>query len=240
MLSEMAKQDIVYLNGLGKRQLTPDEIVTIHELAQDALEGAASSDGACAPRVAWAGGVAIFEPSCAAMAWLRTFAREWWIDKSLEIATCWVCANGNKSNSFFDAFASEPVARKAIEDWQKTLACTYAQLISATSFAVSGPHSLIAEDDEKTTEYDVAVEFSMRCPFAEAVHTAVAQGVGVSVDEVSKHPRRIIQSMLLRKIQYDVALAGGKAASLNNLNRGALARYNAYVKRIEDKLNGQG
>ena len=240
MISDMAKEDIAYLQSLGGRPLTASEIVTIHELAQDALDGAHAADCASAPRVAWCCGVAIFEPSCAAMSWLRTVAHEWWHGVSLELATCWACANGSKGGDFFAKYTDEAYTRSIIECWQKSLSCTYSQLLVATSYALNGPLSLVDDADEKTTAYDIETEFSTRCPFAESIHAAIAAAVGTSIEELSKHPRRIIQSMMLRKMQYDVALRGGKPSSVSGPNRHALTRYNDYVAKLEKELNVEG
>ena len=89
MLSEMAAEDIKYLEGLGVT-LTPGQIVRLNDLALRVTHGKASADFLHAPRVAWIGTEHVFhEPTIAMCMWLRDYASQWWSGDKMLIATAW-------------------------------------------------------------------------------------------------------------------------------------------------------
>ena len=208
MLSEMCKEDIAYLTGQGVT-LSPAQIIRLNDLALATEFGSESSLFIHAPRVAWAGSTAIFEPSIQLHVWFRDFASVWWATpQSLNLASAWACAHSNRKG-WFSQWTDEAATRKAIEAWQRTLDCTPAQLDNAVNYAVNGTPKEAADGSQDEAQIPDG------CPYADIIADSIAAGLGVSVAELETQPRRMLKETLKRWMKNKVALAGGKVDSVD-------------------------
>lgn len=232
MLAAMAAEDIKHLQGLGVA-LTPGQIVRINDLALRATRGAEGANFAHAPRVAWAGPVPLFEPTIQAEMWLRDLAAVWWCGASLQIATAWASAHAPETG-FFAQWTDERKTRRAIEAWQRTLACTADQLWAALEYALTGI-------PRETADASPADAWLDGCPYSEILADAIACGIGATVAELRTLPPRTATDIIARWTRNQVALAGGAPSNLKCPRD--IDAYEDYVKSLEpkgDAADGQG
>lgn len=234
MLSKMAEEDIKYLQGLGVT-LTPSQIVRLNSLALQVEFGPESSSFIHAPRVAWASGTPLFEPTIQVQIWLRDFALTWWDNDALTLALAWACAHARESDGYFLSWTDERKTRKEIERWQRGLTCTFGQLTIALDYALNGVPQDKQEASQDTPEQHDG------CPYTDIIADAMAAGLGVSVSELQTMPRRVVFESLRRWMKNRIALAGGNPDSL--VSSGATMAYCAYEDYLtsitpENKPNG--
>ena len=174
MLSEMAGEDIKYLEGLGVT-LTPAQIVRLNDLALRVTQGKASADFLHAPRVAWIGTEHVFhEPTIAMCMWLRDYASQWWSGDQMLIATAWASSQC-RVRGVFDRHTDKSTAEREIKKWRKSLVCTERQMLAAIMYVIEG--------DESKPECQIAAEDVLigGCPYTDRIADAVAAGVGATM-----------------------------------------------------------
>ena len=226
MLSEMAAEDIKYLEGLGVT-LTPGQIVRLNDLALRVTHGKASADFLHAPRVAWIGSDHVFhEPTIAMCMWLRDYAAQWWSGDKMLIATAWASSQC-RVRGVFDRHTEKSTAEREIKQWRKSLVCTERQMLAAIMYVIEG--------DESKPECQVDAEDVLigGCPYTDRIADAVAAGVGATIEELEAKPIRIVEEIITRWARHQMAKAGAKAdVSIRGRNKDFEA-YQAYVSELE-------
>lgn len=227
----MAREDIELLQSQGII-LTIEQIVILNALALRVERGPESADLVRAPRVAWAGSTPLYEPTIAAERWLDTFGLHWWHGRSAALATAWACANCAAPGFFIDK-TDERRVRSLIQDWQDGLDCTVGQLFTALAYAVDGGDVDVAEATETPPQAPIAFD---GCPYQSLISDALAAGLGVSVGELSQHPRRILSDILHRWLLNQAALHGGDPAKLDaRASTRAYVAYDDYMQTLKPK-----
>lgn len=226
MLSEMAAEDIKYLEGLGVT-LTPGQIVRLNDLALRVTHGKASADFLHAPRVAWIGSEHVFhEPTIAMCMWLRDYASQWWSGDKLLIATAWASSQC-RVRGVFDRYTDKRTAEREIKKWRKTLVCTERQMWAAVMYVIEGDES---KPEGQIDADDVLIG---GCPYTDRIADAVAAGVGATIEELESKPIRIVEEIITRWARHQMAMAGAKAdVSIRGRNKDFEA-YQAYVSELE-------
>ena len=226
MLSEMAAEDIKYLEGLGVT-LTPGQIVRLNDLALRVTHGKASADFLHAPRVAWIGTEHVFhEPTIAMCMWLRDYASQWWSGDMMLIATAWASSQC-RVRGVFDRHTDKRTAEREIKKWRKTLVCTERQMLAAIMYVIEGDES---KPEGQIDADDVLIG---GCPYTDRIADAVAAGVGATIEELESKPIRIVEEIIMRWARHQLAKAGAKAdVSIRGRNKDFEA-YQAYVSELE-------
>ena len=226
MLSEMAAEDIKYLEGLGVT-LTPGQIVRLNDLALRVTHGKASADFLHAPRVAWIGSEHVFhEPTIAMCMWLRDYASQWWSGDKMLIATAWASSQC-RVRGVFDRYTDKRTAEREIKKWRKTLVCTERQMLAAIMYVIEGDES---KPEGQIDADDVLIG---GCPYTDRIADAVAAGVGATIEELESKPIRIVEEIIMRWARHQLAKAGAKAdVSIRGRNKDFEA-YQAYVSELE-------
>lgn len=226
MLSEMAAEDIKYLEGLGVT-LTPGQIVRLNDLALRVTHGKASADFLHAPRVAWIGTEHVFhEPTIAMCMWLRDYASQWWSGDKMLIATAWASSQC-RVRGVFDRYTDKRTAEREIKKWRKTLVCTERQMLAAIMYVIEGDES---KPEGQIDADDVLIG---GCPYTDRIADAVAAGVGATIEELESRPIRIVEEIIMRWARHQMAMAGAKAdVSIRGRNKDFEA-YQAYVTELE-------
>ena len=226
MLSEMAAEDIKYLEGLGVT-LTPGQIVRLNDLALRVTHGKASADFLHAPRVAWIGSEHVFhEPTIAMCMWLRDYASQWWSGDKMLIATAWASSQC-RVRGVFDRYTDKRTAEREIKKWRKTLVCTERQMLAAIMYVIEGDES---KPEGQIDADDVLIG---GCPYTDRIADAVAAGVGATIEELESKPIRIVEEIIMRWARHQLAKAGAKAdISIRGRNKDFEA-YQAYVTELE-------
>ena len=226
MLSEMAAEDIKYLEGLGVT-LTPCQIVRLNDLALRVTHGKASADFLHAPRVAWIGTEHVFhEPTIAMCMWLRDYASQWWSGDKMLIATAWASSQC-RVRGVFDRYTDKRTAEREIKKWRKTLVCTERQMLAAIMYVIEGDES---KPEGQVDAEDVLIS---GCPYTDRIADAVAAGVGATIEELESKPIRIVEEIIMRWARHQLAKAGAKAdISIRGRNKDFEA-YQAYVTELE-------
>ena len=226
MLSEMAAEDIKYLEGLGVT-LTPGQIVRLNDLALRVTHGKASADFLHAPRVAWIGTEHVFhEPTIAMCMWLRDYASQWWSGDKMLIATAWASSQC-RVRGVFDRYTDKRTAEREIKKWRKSLVCTERQMLAAIMYVIEGDES---KPEGQIDADDVLIG---GCPYTDRIADAVAAGVGATIEELESRPIRIVEEIIMRWARHQMAMAGAKAdVSIRGRNKDFEA-YQAYVSELE-------
>ena len=226
MLSEMAAEDIKYLEGLGVT-LTPGQIVRLNDLALRVTHGKASADFLHAPRVAWIGTEHVFhEPTIAMCMWLRDYASQWWSGDKMLIATAWASSQC-RVRGVFDRYTDKRTAEREIKKWRKSLVCTERQMLAAIMYVIEGDES---KPEGQIDADDVLIG---GCPYTDRIADAVAAGVGATIEELESRPIRIVEEIIMRWARHQMAMAGAKAGvSIRGRNKDFEA-YQAYVSELE-------
>lgn len=226
MLSEMAAEDIKYLEGLGVT-LTPGQIVRLNDLALRVTHGKASADFLHAPRVAWIGSEHVFhEPTIAMCMWLRDYASQWWSGDKMLIATAWASSQC-RVRGVFDRYTDKRTAEREIKKWRKSLVCTERQMLAAIMYVIEGDES---KPEGQIDADDVLIG---GCPYTDRIADAVAAGVGATIEELESKPIRIVEEIIMRWARHQLAKAGAKAdVSIRGRNKDFEA-YQAYVSELE-------
>lgn len=226
MLSEMAAEDIKYLEGLGVT-LTPGQIVRLNDLALRVTHGKASADFLHAPRVAWIGSEHVFhEPTIAMCMWLRDYASQWWSGDKMLIATAWASSQC-RVRGVFDRYTDKRTAEREIKTWRKSLICTERQMLAAIMYVIEGDES---KPEGQIDADDVLIG---GCPYTDRIADAVAAGVGATIEELESKPIRIVEEIIMRWARHQLAKAGAKAdVSIRGRNKDYDA-YQAYVSELE-------
>ena len=226
MLSEMAAEDIKYLEGLGVT-LTPGQIVRLNDLALRVTHGRASADFLHAPRVAWIGSEHVFhEPTIAMCMWLRDYASQWWSGDKMLIATAWASSQC-RVRGVFDRYTDKRTAEREIKKWRKSLVCTERQMLAAIMYVIEGDES---KPEGQIDADDILIG---GCPYTDRIADAVAAGVGATIEELESKPIRIVEEIITRWARHQLAMAGAKTdVSIRGRNKDFEA-YQAYVSELE-------
>ena len=225
MLSEMAAEDIKYLEGLGVT-LTPVQIVKLNDLALKVVRGRHAAEFVHAPRVAWIRGEHVLhEPTIAMGMWLRDYAGQWWDGERLLYATAWASAHCH-TIGFFAGMTDRRTAEKAVTKWRRSLHCTDDQMLCALLYVVEGDAS---RDDHVSVDAAIAEG----CPYTDIIADAVAASLGATIAEMEAKPIRIVEEYVRRWARNQLAMSGAKAdLSIRGRNKDFEA-YQAYVTELE-------
>jgi hypothetical protein len=154
MVSEMAMADIAALEERGLL-LTPHEIIRLNAIALRAATGPRAADLTAAPRVGWAGDVAIRQPTVAAEIWLETEAARWFSGDTFDSATLYAYAHCDIPGFFQrEALRTRQGAEAEIAAWNATLNATGEQLDAALRYAIFGGDP--AEGESAATKHPAA------------------------------------------------------------------------------------
>lgn len=130
MLCQTARAAIDELRSMGVTDLTPDEIVTVSDLARTVENAAASlSGGAARAFPVVVAGVKFMPPTCAAEDWISRFSD---VARSSGLALpfyAYALAHGREPEAFDHATPRD--AAKAVRRWWKALPLTAAEVDSA-------------------------------------------------------------------------------------------------------------
>lgn len=222
MISEMAREDLAALRAEGVR-LTDEQVIRLNSLGLLVERGPHSGEVFAAPRVGWAGPVAIHEPTIQSSRWYVSRACDWWCGDSLFWALAWACAHAPR-RGWFARWQTEGLARAAVERWASALTCTTVQLQTALQYAVSGT----APDDVQPGNRSSASPDG--CPFTDLVNEALAAGLGLTPERIERMPRRAVVDILRRYTANQIALAGGGEVDLDKgAKTAAYVVYDDYL-----------
>lgn len=113
-------EDIIRLNALGLK-----------------LDSSKETTFANAPRIAWAGDVALHQPTCQAELWMLDVGEAVADVKTVDTFWYFACAHA-KIPGFFDSLVDKDKVKKAVKDWYKSLPCTRDELHRAFRYVVYG------------------------------------------------------------------------------------------------------
>lgn len=234
MLSQMAKEDVKALIAEG---IAPsfEQTCTLNALGLLVERGPFAGVVFSAPRVAWAGAVALFEPTIQSQQWYADRATEWWTGQSLFWALAWSCANAPRDR-FFEAWTNEERARHEIQRWASGLSCTVAQLNVALDYAIRGDATPISAPSAPSG----APEAPTGCPHTDLVNEALATGLGLTPERIAVMPRRRVVDILRKWTAGKIALAGGAADLDKGAKTDAYVRYDDYLISIREAAENKG
>ena len=234
MVSQMAKEDVAALIAEG---ITPsfEQCCDLNALGLLVERGPYAGIVYAAPRVAWAGPVAVFEPTIQSEQWYIEKASDWWTGKSLFWALAWACAHAPEEGFFAD-WNDEPKTRSTIEVWGRQLACTPKQLSSALEFVIRG-HDAPPEGTDVPQDDQQAI---MACPHTDLVDDALAAGLGLTPERIAAMPRRRVVGILRKWAENQIAAGGGKADIDKGAKTDAYVRYDDYLIEIRNAAFNKG
>lgn len=234
MVSQMAKEDVEALIAEG---ITPsfEQLVTLNALGLLVERGPFAGVVFTAPRVAWAGTVALFEPTIQSEQWYAEKATAWWTGMSLFWALAWSCAHAPRKR-FFERWQNEGMARAAIQQWGNRLPCTVAQLNRALDFAIRGQDVPPIAPDSPAD----APEAVPACPHTGLIDDALAAGLGLTPERIAAMPRRRIVGILRKWTENQIAMSGGSADIDKGAKTDAYVRYDDYLIAIRTEAANKG
>lgn len=209
--------------------------------------GSEASSLVCAPRIAWLGAIPLYEPTGAVDRWLRDFASFWWCGNSLHVALAWACAHCETAGFFADK-TNEKRVRKLIEAWFRDNNLREYPLATALNYALNGDAVNVdelltqkrTEDGDTETGQGCAFDWG-GCPYQSQVNDALAAGLGVTADELERHPRRIVTDILRRWMIMQAALNGGDPSKLDaHTSTRAYIAYDDYLISLTPKEAAHG
>lgn len=136
MVSPRAVEDLETLREEG---LNPsiEDIVRLNELGL-MLDSGKETTFANAPRIAFAGDIAIHQPTCQVEMWMMEIGEDVSADTdTYNSLWCFACAHA-RTPGFFDTLLSPDAVKKAVKAWYRTVTCTREELSRAFSYAVFG------------------------------------------------------------------------------------------------------
>lgn len=145
MVCQMAMDDI---GLLAERGLTvmPDEIIRLNAIGLRVVSNPACADVVAAPRIGWAGDIAVHQPTVQADVWIETYAQRWFDGDVFASACAFAYAHGRISGFFKrPEMQGRESALAAIGEWNATLAITGDELKAAYDYAVSGNDAAAGE-----------------------------------------------------------------------------------------------
>ena len=138
MVCQMAMDDIGLLAERGLT-LMPDEIIRLNAIGLRVVSNPTCADVVAAPRIGWAGAVAIHQPTVQADVWLDTCAKRWFDGDVFASACAFAYAHG-RERGFFSRpeMQDRESALSEIGEWNAALAVTGEELKAAYDYAVIG------------------------------------------------------------------------------------------------------
>lgn len=230
MTSELAKEDLNDLRAEGL-QPTDEDVIRLHALACRLSDGAETT-AACAPRVAFAGGVVFHEPTIAAWQWFEN-AKDYARAKSEEDwYFAFACANGRRT-WYLQNLIEEKDVNRAVVAWLKTVAATKDEVSRAVYYVTTGLNDITPEktDLKKKTEADKAQGDRERENYAEVerVLREAAASTSLTLGEIMSEPISRLQGMI-----YEANIKAGFEMSRKTAK--AHAEYLATLKAIKARL----
>jgi len=228
MISQMAKEDCLALLAEG---ITPtyEQAVTLNALGLLVERGPFAGVVFTAPRVAWAGTVALFEPTIQSEQWYIEKAAGWWTGKSLFWALAWACAHSTHPR-YFERWQNEGMTRAAIQQWGNRLPCTVAQLTIALDFAIRGNDAPPVASDSPSGE----PEATPACPHTGLIDDALAAGLGLTPERIAAMPRRRVVGLLRKWTANQIAMSGGTVDFDKGSKTDAYVQYDDYLISIRN------
>lgn len=139
MVSPRALEDLETLREEGL-QPSIEDIVRLNALGL-LLDSSQETTFANAPRIGWAGTVAIHQPTCQVEMWMmdvgEVIAED---ERTKDSLWCFACAHARTPDFFVDLYDIKKV-RDAVKSWFRTVTCTREELSRAFWYAVCGDDS---------------------------------------------------------------------------------------------------
>lgn len=145
MVCQMAMDDIGLLSERGLT-LMPEEIIRLNAIGLRVVANPACADVVAAPRIGWAGDIAVHQPTVQADVWIETYAQRWFDGDVFASACAFAYAHG-RVRGFFSRpeMQARESALAAIGEWNAGLAVTGDELKAAYDYAVSGNDAAACE-----------------------------------------------------------------------------------------------
>jgi hypothetical protein len=145
MVCQMAMDDIGLLAERGIA-VTPEEIIRLNAVGLRVASNPSCADVVAAPRIGWAGAVAIHQPTVQADVWLEESAKRWFDGDVFASACAFAYAHG-RDRGFFSRPVMQDRESALIEigKWNAALAVTGEELKAAYDYAVSGNDAAAGE-----------------------------------------------------------------------------------------------
>jgi hypothetical protein len=250
MTNSMAKASIRKLREAGKL-VTDDDVVALHELASGMSKDAIIAQAVNAPRVAWAGDIAIHEPTQQSDWWVDIYASRFFDAKRglLDKVSGFLFGRGLQALAYarafslfhartpgaFDQLTERKVAVEAVGRWVSSLTCTDDELMGACMYATFG-------ESISSVEYPPLTEARSRLDgahkqakeYSALVENAISSGIGLPIEDI----KALASSELYRIIRkYTEAKAAesifGKRAPADLAEQVKSARFKEYIMLIQ-------
>lgn len=236
MISHTAINDIAAIER-GGATVPHETVIRLNALALRAQNCAECADWTAAPRVAFAGGVALYEPSVQSEDWFATCACRWFPSSvgivsgvalrilamrrrlpPLAYARAWSLSVAHVTGAFAGV-RNATEARERVVAWASSLDCTDAALTEACGYALFG-------DDDAGNETDPRRAPEGHSPITKLVNEIVAAGLGLSMADVLALPLSRALDIMVRWTRYRVSMAGAdKEGITKQLQASAWAEY---------------
>jgi hypothetical protein len=250
MTNSMAKSSILKLRDQGKL-VTDDDVVALHELASSMSKDAIIAQAVNAPRVAWAGDIAIHEPTQQSDWWLDIYARHFFdarrglLDKmsgflfgrglqALAYARAYSLCHARTPGAF-NALTERKAAVDAVGKWVSSLTCTDAELMGACMYASFG-------ESIPSVEYPPLSEARSRLDgvkkqekeYNTLVDSAISSGIGLPIEDIkalaSSELYRIIRKYTESKAAESIF---GRRSPADLAEQVKNARFQEYIMLIK-------
>lgn len=144
MFAELAKHDLEKLRAKGINP-TDADVVRLNDLAV-LLERGKETTAANFPRVAFAGNIALHEPTCAALAWWWQYGKDAFADVQSQLRTHYFAMAYARRPEVFRDLTEPKDIRRAVRTWLKGVGATDGELFRAMMYVKCG--EVIAEDPD--------------------------------------------------------------------------------------------
>lgn len=136
MISRLARDDFEDLKAQGLNP-TLEDFDRLNQIALRLTDGAETT---CAnfPRVGWAGDVPFFQPTLAAFAWYHGHAARLAADDETANTFWWFALAHAREPRFFETLRKRDDIEAAVKAWVESLNVTYAEIVRASRYAVTG------------------------------------------------------------------------------------------------------
>lgn len=231
MVSPRAVEDLEALREEGL-QPSIEDIIRLNELGLQ-LDSGKETTFANAPRIGFAGDVAIHQPTCQVEMWMMDIGEDLAADaESYNSIWCFACANARKPH-FFDDLLSPRQVKDAIKAWYKTVTCTREELTRAFAYAVWGIGGDVVPDKTELAKESERKSMLTRRQrnFArlDAELREAREKLHLTTEEMLTMTRSRIIEML-----YADAIDGGREVKRNTAK--ALADYLTTLRGIRARL----
>ena len=146
MVAELAREDWEDLRAEGLNP-TLDDFDRLNLLALR-LECGAETTPANHPRIGWAGDVAFYEPTAAALVWYNDFGARLDGDDARQAAFYFALAHAREPEAFA-GLESPRAIRRAVKGWMRGVPCTVAEMARACHYAAWGYDDAVAAETEQ-------------------------------------------------------------------------------------------